>query len=113
MPCEYMRGENQTLTERKAEVKASVEALQRALAAGTVKAKVGPQGAITFTGWNESERAGVTDACAFRRIMVTGSALSRAAIAKAELLAGRSIDKRVIGQGIHSHDGGNSWHSKG
>jgi hypothetical protein len=34
-------------------------------------------------------------------------------IAKAEQVAGRSVNRQVVGQGVHSHDGGESWHSKG
>jgi hypothetical protein len=52
----------------------------------------------------------VSDACAYRRIMSIGSA--KAAIARAEQLAGRSIDRRVVAQGVHSHDDGRTWHDK-
>jgi hypothetical protein len=65
---------------------------------------------VTFTGIADEERDGVTDACIYRRIMATGSALPRHMIAKAEQVAGR---RQVVGQGVHSHDGGASWHSKG
>ena len=90
-----------------------VARLSNALASARVRAKVGPQGAIAFEGWSDAERADVTDACAYRRLMVTGSALAKAAIARAEQLAGRSVDRRVVASGVHSHDGGGSWHSKG
>jgi hypothetical protein len=60
--------------------------------------------------FTEAERDGVTDACAYRRILVSGSALAKEAILKAEIRAGRSVDKLVIGQGAHSHDGGRTWH---
>ena len=69
------------------------------------------QGAIAFEGW--SNRAGVTDSCAYRRIMATGGALARQAIAKAEAAAGRTVNKQAVAQGYHSHDGGRSWHGKG
>jgi hypothetical protein len=55
----------------------------------------------------------VTDACAYRRIMATNSALARAAIARAEQLSGRSVDKAAVAHGMHSHDGGVTWHGKG
>jgi hypothetical protein len=42
--------------------------------------------------------------------MVSGSQLAIQAIAKAERLAGRSVDRQLVAQGYHSHDGGNSWH---
>lgn len=110
MPCDTRLKRGQTLTQRKAEVLAAVEKLNRALAAGTVKPVVGPQGAIAFQNWLDTDRDGVTDACAYRRLMVTGSAMARQAIAKAELLAGRSVDRQAVAQGHHSHDGGRTWH---
>lgn len=42
--------------------------------------------------------------------MATGSPMALQAIARAEALAGRSVDKQVIGQGVHSHDSGKTWH---
>lgn len=87
-----------------------VKNLDEQLRKGWVKVKVGPQGAITFAGLTEEQRDGVTDACAYRRLMVTGSALARAQIAKAEQLAGRGVDRKVVSNGTHSHDGGKTWH---
>jgi hypothetical protein len=113
MPCDTQVKKNQTLSERMAEVRQTVDTLARALAAGTVKAVVGKQGAIAFDGFPDAQRNGVTDACLYRRIMSSGTAMARARIAQAERLAGRSADKRIIGQGIHSHDGGSTWHQKG
>jgi hypothetical protein len=110
MPCDRKLKTGQTLKQRADEVRKVVDRIATALTQGRVKAKVGPQGAIAFEGLSEAERDGVTDACAYRRIMVSGSALAKAAIAKAEQLAGRSVDKQVVGQGAHSHDGGHTWH---
>jgi hypothetical protein len=112
MPCDRQLKAGQSITQRKEEILRAVDRLQKALASGSVKARVGPQGSIAFVGLSESDRAGVTDACAYRRIMVSGSALARAAIARAEQMSGRTIDKQVIGQGVHSHDGGRTWHGK-
>jgi hypothetical protein len=28
-------------------------------------------------------------------------------------MAGRTVNKQIIGQGVHSHDGGQTWHGKG
>ena len=109
MPCDTVPfTAAQTLTERKLQVKETVDALAKALVRGDVKATVGPQGAIAFGGWQD--RKGITDACAYRRIMATGSALAKAKLAQAEQLAGRSVSKQVIGQGTHSHDGGHTFH---
>ena len=101
----------QTLTQRKAEVKTAIEKLAAKLANGTVKAKVGPQGAITFVGWLEGDRSRVTDACAYRRILATGSAAAKLALAKAEQAAGRTVDRKMVATGHHSHDGGKTWHN--
>jgi hypothetical protein len=110
MPCDTRLKNGQTISQRKTEVIAAVDRLSKALAAGRVKAIVGPQGAIAFTDWLDSERDGVTDACAYRRLMVSGSTLAKEAIARAERLAGRSIDKQALATGHHSHDGGRTWH---
>jgi|SRR6185503_3200127 len=113
MPCYTQLAPKQTVQERATEVRKAVETLNKALATGKVRPVVGPQGAVTFVNWNDSDRNRVTDACAYRRIMATGSALAKQQIARAEALAGRSVDRKVVAQGVHSHDGGRSWHGKG
>lgn len=109
MPCDTRLKPRQTIKERADEVRRAVSNLDTLLKTKRVKPKVGPQGAIAFEGWGE-ERDGLTDACAYRRIMATGSALAKAEIARAEQMAGRSVNRQVIGQGVHSHDGGRTWH---
>jgi hypothetical protein len=42
--------------------------------------------------------------------MATGSAMAKTAIARAEALAGRSVNRQAVAQGHHSHDGGATWH---
>lgn len=108
MVCDTRLKPRQTIQERKSEVLKAVEQLQKDLISGRAKAKVGPQGAIAFEGW--ATRDGVTDNCAYRRLMSSGSALAKQAIARAEALAGRTVDKSVINSGTHSHDGGITWH---
>jgi hypothetical protein len=110
MACDTRLKPRQTIQERADEVRRAVEKFAKALTSGSAKIKVGPQGAVVIEGMTEQDRDGVTDACAVRRIMATGSALAKAKIAAAEALAGRSIDRKVIGQGVHSHDGGATWH---
>ena len=110
MACETMRKPKQTLQERIAEIGKSIALLDAKLKKRLVKPVVGPQGAITFQGW-DSERDGITDACAYRRIMATGSVLAKMEITRAEQLAGRNVDRRVLTTGTHSHDGGHSWHA--
>ncbi|SRR5260221_5947149 len=109
MPCEGMRNRGQTLSQRIAEVSKIVERVNQMVAAGRVKVRVGPQGAVIFDGLTSEERDGVTDTCIYRRMMVSGSALARMKIAQAEQLAGRSISRQVVAQGWHSHDGGITW----
>jgi len=110
MPCDTKLKPKQTIQQRAEEVRRVVARLSEKLAAGFVKPKIGPQGAIAFDGLTAEERDGVTDNCAYRRIMATGSALARAAIARAEQLSGRTVNKQVVGHGTHSHDGGRTWH---
>ena len=110
MPCDTKLKPGQTISQRKVEVQTAVSNLDRLLRAGQVKVNICPQGAIAFTGWTGQDKDGVTDNCAFRRLMATGSALARAEISKAERLSGRSVNRQVIGQGVHSHDGGRTWH---
>ena len=110
MPCDTKLKDNQTISERKIEVRKAVDKLGAGIAAGRIKVKVGPQGAVVFDGAKSEERDGVTDACAYRRLLVSGSSLALAQIARAEQLAGRTIDKQIVGHGVHSHDGGVTWH---
>lgn len=110
MPCDTVRVKGETLSERKKAVLETVRALEIAVIKRQVKAVVGPQGSITFAGW--TNKNGVTDACAYRRLMATGSALAKVEIARAEQIAGRGIDRSAVNAGIHSHDG-TTWHNKG
>lgn len=110
MPCDTRLKPKQTIQERAAEVRRAVGNLDSLIQRGQVRIKVGPQGAIAFSAWADSERDGVTDACAYRRLMTTGSALAKAKIMQAEQMSGRSVNRQVVGQGAHSHDGGKTWH---
>jgi hypothetical protein len=99
------------MTQRKDEVRTALAKLNAGLLKGTIRAVVSKAtGAIAFSGWLESDRGRVSDACGFRLLMSTGSALVKAEIAKAEQLAGRSVNKQALAQGIHSHNGGVDWH---
>lgn len=110
MPCDTRLKPRQTISERIAEVRAAVAKVDAAIVSGRVKITVGPQGAIAFTAITADERDGVTDACMYRRLMVSGSALAKAKIARAEMLSGRTVNRQIIGQGAHSHDNGRTWH---
>jgi hypothetical protein len=109
MSCDTMLKKGETIAQRAATIREKTARLSADLAAGRVRAVVGPQGAVSFAGWED--RAGVTDACAYRRIMSSGSALARAAVARAEQLAGRQVDRHAVAVGAHSHDEGATWHN--
>jgi hypothetical protein len=109
MACETMRRPKQTVQERIAEVVKAIALLDAKLKKRQVKPVVNKAtGAITFAGWVEG-RDGLTDACAYRRIMATGSSLAKSEIIRAEQLAGRSVNRQALAAGVHSHDGGATW----
>lgn len=110
MPCDTRLKAKQTISERKTEIAKVIALVNNRLAAGLIKPRVGAAGGIAFEGLTDAQRDGVTDACIYRRIMATGSALAKQRIAQAELLAGRSVNKQAVATGVHSHDGGQTWH---
>lgn len=110
MPCDTRLKPKQTIQQRAAEVRAAVARAVKLMAMGKVKAVVGQSGAVVFAGLSETDRDGVTDACMYRRMMAGASPLAKAAIARAETLAGRKVDSQAVAHGVHSHDGGKTWH---
>jgi hypothetical protein len=113
MPCNTKLKKGQTIAQRAAELRKRGEQVDKLLAAGRVSATVGKQGGIAFVGIPEDVRDGMTDACVYRAIMARGSHQAKMAIAKAERLAGRAVDKKVVAAGLHSHDNGHTWHPRG
>lgn len=119
MPCDTRLKDNyrntrrrQTIQERAAEVKQVTSDVNSLIAAGKVKPIIDKlTGAIAFQGLDENVRDGVTDACVYRRLMITGNSLTKMAIQRAEQMAGRTVNKTALQQGVHSHDGGGSWHN--
>src|SRR5262245_13338906 len=111
MPCDRRLKPQQTIEQRKTEIRSVVDRTVKALVSGKVKAVVSPQGAIAFDGISDKDRDGVTDNCLYRRLLTSGSALALAQLAKAEQLAGRKVDRMVVGGGTHSHDGGKTFHT--
>jgi len=87
--------------------KESLARLERALTGGTVKAVIGANGAMAFKGLWRSD--GISDLCAYRALTAANSAPLRAAIARAEVTAGRKLNPQAINAGTHSHDGGQTW----
>lgn len=109
MACETRLKPKQTIGQRKEEAIKAINSLDRLLLRRQVRVVISPQGAIAFQGWNEVDRDGLTDACAYRQIMARGSVLAKAEIARAEQMSGRSVDRKVLSTGTHSHDGGQTW----
>ena len=111
MTCETrLQNRNQTLSQRKAQVKDIVAFTDELIRKSKVRIVVDKKtGAIVFDGMTPQERGGVSDACTYRMIMTTGTAQAKQAIARAEMLAGRGVNKQALTNGWHSHDGGQSW----
>jgi len=101
----------QTLSQRKTQVKEVLSLVDSLVRSGRVKIVVDRRsGAVAFAGLTDAERANVSDACVYRLIMSTGSVLAKAAIARAEQLAGRAVNRQALANGVHSHDGGHTFH---
>lgn len=107
MPCDTVFKPGQNIVQRAGEITRALKRLQDAIGLGRVQVKIGANGAIAFAGWQD--RDGITDACAYRRLMSSGSSELRRAIARAEAIAGVKVNERVINGGAHSHDGGRTW----
>jgi len=110
MPCDTRLKRGQTISQRADEVRAVTNKVMSGILQNRIKIVVSPQGAVAFDGISESEKDGVTDACVFRRIMVSGPATVKAAMERAAMMQGRTINKQAINAGVHSHDGGQTWH---
>ena len=104
MPCDSKP--NLTPVEKLRQALA-IKRLGEALAAGAVGVTIGAQGAIAFRNW--TDRAGLTDVCAYRRLLASGSPELRRAIARAEVIAGRKVSTQALAAGVHSHDNGATW----
>ena len=110
MTCDTRLKPRQTISERKDEVRRVQERVVSGLKSGKIKPVIDKKGGITFAGMTEDERDGVTDACIYRRVLVSGSQLALQAIQRAEQLSGKMVDRQLVAQGYHSHDAGASWH---
>ena len=109
MPCFSKPRVNQTPEQRRVEVKKVMTDIEKLIAKRKVKIKLGPQGAAVLIGLSDADRAGLTDTCILRMLMNSGSESAKMAIQQAEMLAGRSINRKAIEQGLHSHDAGRTW----
>lgn len=107
MACTGMLQPGQTLEQRISQVDRALKRLETYLQTGSVKVKVGGNGAIVFQGW--ADRDGLSDVCAYRSLAATNSSVLRMAVTRAEAMAGRKVNPSAIASGLHSHDGGASW----
>jgi len=106
MPCDSVP---QT-PEWQRQTKAALDRLAQSLEGGSVALVIDrATGSIAFRGWDATQRGGLTDLCAYRRLLADNSWPLRLAIARAEQAAGRSVDAMAVGSGVHSHDGGETW----
>lgn len=102
MACESRLREGQTFVARVDEVKKALERLERYLSTGTVRIGVGPNGAVSFVGWQD--RDDITDVCAYRTLSASNSWALKQAAAKAEAMSGRKINPAAVAAGWHTHD---------
>ena len=109
MPCDSNLQPNQTPAQRFAEVLDATTRLRALLAQGKVTVRIGQtNGALALVGWSDAERKGISDVCAYRTISQSWE--MRQAIARAETMAGRKLNVQSVSAGVHSHDGGRTWH---
>lgn len=105
MPCDTRP--SMTAAQRQAQAEA-LQRLQVELAQKRVRVRLSANGAAAFVDWPDQDRAGLTDVCAFRKL--ANAPELRRAIAAAEVRQGLRFDQRQLAAGVHSHDGGQTWH---
>lgn len=114
MSCDMMLRPRQSLSERKEEVKKAISTLDKLIASGKVNVRVGTEGigkgAVAFKGWADVERSGISDACALRLLQMSCSTMTKLKLQQAQQMAGTSFNKQTLAHGVHSHDGGATWH---
>ena len=110
MVCDEQYLTNQSEADRLREIQEAMDKLERLLREKSVTLGISPGGAIVFRGWSDKDRARISDACAFRKLAVQNSWELRQAIATAQAETGRQVNMNAIGSGLHSHDGGKTWH---
>ena len=111
MPCDTRRLDSLTPEQRFKQIRDSVSKLGTLLQSGKVSVKVDrATGAVAFINWSKEDRADISDVCAVRRLLAKNDVAFKAALAKAEAVAGRKLAVAAVGAGIHSHDGGKTWH---
>jgi hypothetical protein len=113
MPCDTtVRYVGQLLSDRKEDIRVAFATISKLLAEKKVKAVVDKKsGAVTFVDVATKQRPQIlnekklSDACIYRRIVKGGNALARQALAQAG-----AVNEQALTHGVHSHDGGKTWH---
>lgn len=108
MPCDS--GPLAKSAQQQADMRAALKRLELMLDKGGVGVIIGENGAMYFNGWSSADRKGWSDVCAFRALSAEGSFALQTAVQRAEMMAGRKLDQNMVAAGIHSHDGGHTWH---
>lgn len=110
MACDSFRKQNQTPEQRKVAIREALKLLEQKLTNGRVSVAISPTGAVAFVGWTSQDRDSVSDACAYRTLQSQGSWALKQAVARAEAMSGRKVSAGAVAGGVHSHDGGKTWH---
>jgi hypothetical protein len=105
MPCIT----NENLTEvAKQKQRDALRKLSAKIAAGSVQVVVARgTGAFALKGWQDADREGVSDLCAYRALM--NDPAMRMAVRKAQAMSNTPVSARAVATGLHSHDGGATW----
>lgn len=112
MACDTRRVANQTPVQRKKQIADVLDRLNKALTVGEVGIVIDRMtGAVAFKGAAFLQDNSISDTCAYRKLLASGSSAFRMALVKAEALAGRKPNENAIAAGVHSHDGGKTWGS--
>jgi hypothetical protein len=111
VPCDTKLRQGETKEQRSARADEATKRLEALLSQGRARVVISPQGAIAFQGWDDADRDGVADVCAYRRLTAASSWALRQAVQKAESAQGRRLNPAAIAGGTHSHDGGKTWGS--
>ena len=109
MTCDSVLRAQQTAAQRKAEIQASLLRLEAAMMKSEVTITIGQNGAIAFTGWSATDRGGVTDVCAYRKLTVARSFALKQAVMRAEAMSGRKVNEKAIAAGVYSHYAGKTF----
>ena len=82
MPCDYIEQETEEQAQRR--ISGALRELTEGLKSKRISATQDRTGRVTFGGWSAASRAGMCDACAYRKLVAKGSQPLRYALAQSE-----------------------------